>query len=46
MADIWRSSDMTELVVNVARVVYQIFGFGSGRYEEAAGTVLFRQKKL
>lgn len=30
----------------VARALYESFGFASGQYEEAAGTVLFRQKTL
>lgn len=29
-----------------ARSLYASFGFGEGQYDEAAGTVLFRQKRL
>ena len=31
---------------HVARALYRSLGFGGGQYEEAAGAVLFRQKKL
>jgi len=30
----------------VAQALYRRFGFGAGRYEPDAGTVLFREKKL